>query len=226
MNGFIFASGVNQPGYPNDAMGAFRPGAEAFKKIFAIPQPIYYFDWQDPAATKRGKILNKIRTVACDDSDGLDVVAYFGHGVQKGLSSADFYRDNASDLASAIASVSKWNVRVVLYACSAGALQESFASALASALNSTDAAVFGHTSAKHAFANPDATAFTGSVGRWVVAPGSPNWSAWEKAIAAGNSLDPTKKSLWARFPFMSENEIRAELGDPVAGGTSRAPGGW
>jgi len=80
----------------------------------------------------------------------------------------------------------------------------------------------------------------GPVGRDVVAPGSKDWKAWVKAIPAGNSNDPTKHDLWARFPFLGEDEIRAELGDAAAadptpeGGTraasvnprSIAAGGW
>ena len=79
----------------------------------------------------------------------------------------------------------------------------------------------------------------GPVGRDVVAPGSKDWKAWVKAIPAGNSNDPTKHDLWARFPFLGEDEIRAELGDAAAadptpeGGTragigesAKHRGGW
>jgi len=226
MNGFIFASGVNQPGYPNDAIGSFRPGAEGFKKIHGIPQPIFYFDWQSSAADKRRTILSALRSVQCDDPDGLDVVAYFGHGVKDGLSSAEIYKGQAQELAFAIGSVSKWNVRVVLYACSAGQLQDSFGQALSSALASSEAAVFGHTTAKHAFANPDVTVFTGYFGRWVVPLNSPDRAAWVRAIEAGDSDPVTKNPLWAQFPFMGEDEIKARLGNFVAGGASRPSGGW
>jgi hypothetical protein len=236
MNGFIFASGVNNPKFGKaDSVHAFQPGARAFKKIHGIPQDIFYFDWQEKDAVLRQKILNKIRTIPVDDNDGLDVVAYFGHGIQHGLPSAGFYSTDHSgkptgqvqELASAIASVSKNEVRVVLYACSAGALPTSFAGALATALNSSNAAVFGHTISGHTFGNPYVTVFTSShVGRYVVAPGSKNWHAWAKAIRAGNANDPTKHPLWAKFPFMSEDEIRAELGDFVPGGVCAPVGRW
>ena len=234
MNGFIFASGVDNPNHgPHDATGAFRPGAQAFKKVHNIPQDIFYFDWRDKDADLRQRILDKLATVPCDDPDGLDVVAYFGHGISRGLPSAGFYsedhahkvRSDAQDLAAAIASVSKHEVRVVLYACSAGQLPTSFASALATALNSTDAAVFGHDRIGHSFANPYVTIFQpGSPGRYVVEPGSTNWKAWAKAVRAGNSLHPARDNFWARFPFMSEDEIKAELGDAVPGGFSRPVG--
>src|SRR5262249_49980551 len=54
MNGFIFASGVDNPKHgPHDATGAFRPGAQAFKTVHNIPQDIYYFDWRDKDADLR-----------------------------------------------------------------------------------------------------------------------------------------------------------------------------
>ncbi len=124
MNGFIFASGVNDPskGAGADATGAFRPGAEAFKRINGIRQDIFYFDWRVAAGELRRTILERLRTVPCDDPDGLDVVAYFGHGIPRGLSSAKFYSSDTAgrpsadvqELASAIASVSKNEVRIVL----------------------------------------------------------------------------------------------------------------
>jgi hypothetical protein len=228
MNGFIFASGVNQPGFPNDAVGSFRPGATWFKKINGIKQEVFYFDYSEAAATKRQKILAKLRSTASDDDDGLDVVAYFGHGIQGGLASADIYKEHAMELAYAIAAVSKNNVRVVLYSCSSGALVDSFAGALAQALGSTEACVFGHTSAKHAFANPDVTVFNGgsTVGSYVVDPSSGDWSKWKKAIEAGNALDPSKNPLWATFPFMGKDELGANLGTFATGGVSRTPGRW
>ena len=222
MNGFIFASGVNHHG--NDANGAFRPGAEAFKKIHGIPQPIFYFDHNESHAKLRDKILTRLLTTPCADPNGLDVIAYFGHGIQNGLPSAHLYLDDVQALASAISSTSKQEVRVVLYACSAGTLPTSFGSRLASALNTTDSAVFGHQTVGHSFANPYVTIFdTCHVGRYVVEPGSPNWKTWAREIRAGNE-HTMSKTLWARFPFMSEDEIRAELGDFVSGGVCRPVG--
>jgi hypothetical protein len=222
MNGFIFASGVNHHG--NDSTGAFRPGAEAFKRIHSIPQPVFYFDHNDAGAKLRKKILDRLMTLPCDDPDGLDVVAYFGHGVQNGLPSAHFYMDHVQELAAAIIATSKHEVRVILYACSAGKLPTCFASALATAMNTTDAAVFGHHTVGHSFANPYVTTFDiGHVGRYVVQPGSSNWHTWSKAIRDGNA-HPRTKTPWARFPFQCEDEVRAELGDFVPGGVCRPVG--
>jgi len=223
MNGFIFASGVNDPKHGNDATGAFRPGAQAFKKIHKIPQDIFYFDHNEKDAVLRKKILTRLATLPCDDGEGLDVVAYFGHGIPRGLPSAGFYSEDRShkvteyvkDLAFAIASTCKQSVKVVLYACSAGSLPHSFAGALAVALGSQDALVFGHTCSGHSFGNPYVSVFDcGHTGRFVIDPKDPQWKTWAKAIRAGNSNDPTKHPLWAEFPFMDEDEIRTALAGP------------
>ena len=221
MNGFIFASGVNNPKYPGDATGAFRPGAVAFKEIHNIPQDIFYFDYNDPPATLRKKIVDKLKTLPCEDDEGLDVVAYFGHGIPRGLSSAQFYTNDktfdvtadVTELASAIKATCKQTVRVVLYACSAGALPHSFAGALSVALGSQDAQVFGHTVLGHSFANAMVAVFDcGHTGRYLVDPSATEWSKWLKEINAGNSNDPTEHPLWAKFPFMTNEEIRESLG--------------
>lgn len=217
MNGFIFASGVNSAGHGNDAKHVFRPGAECFKKINKIPQDIFYFDHREKDALLRKQIINKIKTMYCHDGGGLDVIAYFGHGIPRGLPSCGFYSEGhhhhptneVVELAHAIAGKCKPQVKIILYACSAGKLPHSFAGALASALAAKNARVFGHTCVGHSFGNPFVTVFEGSrMGRFVIGPGDPQWKAWCTAIRAGNSNNPLKHPLWAQFPFMSDHEIR------------------
>jgi hypothetical protein len=222
MNGFIFASSVNTPDKA-DATTVFRPCAEAFKRIHNVPQSILYFDHNDSGAATRQQVLNRLRTTPCEDPDGFDFIAYFGHGSPSSLPSAEFRMADVQDLAQAIVATSKHEVRVILYACSAGALPTSFASALSHALNMTDAAVFGHTTSGHAAANPHVTTFSiGNPCRYVVAPGSSHWSAWRSALQAAKYRERrATETLWARFPFMSEDAIRAELGSSVVGAGGR-----
>jgi len=232
MNGFIFASGVNDPrwGHGTDSTNVFRPGAEAFKKIHGIRQDIFYFDYREKDAVLREKIVNKLKTVPCSDGKGLEVVAYFGHGIPHAINSAGFHAkkgsaiitDDVRKLADAIASKCKQKVKVILYACLAGTLPTSFAGVLATALKPKEATVFGRTKSGHAFGNPYYTKFEGGhTGRFVIPPGDPLWNAWMKEIMAGNSRDPKKHPLWAKFPFMSEQEIRASLAPAVAAGGSK-----
>jgi hypothetical protein len=210
VNGFIFASGVNEPG-KNDADGSFRPGAQTFRKIHDVPQSIFYFDHNDSSKKTRQKILDKLWTAPCEDPDGFDFIAYFGHGTKTSLSSAGFKDKHAQDLAAAIIGTSKHEVKVILYACSAGYLPTSFASELSKALNSTAATVIGHQIGGHSWANPHYTVFEhGSPGRYLVPKSSPYWSGWERAINDGNKFMKSR-TLWARFPFMSEDEIDFEV---------------
>jgi hypothetical protein len=217
VNAFIFASNVNHPEvcpqFPNDATGGFIPGAKAFKEIHQITSDIFFFDHRDPDATKRQRVLHEIQTFP----DKLELIAYFGHGVKNGLSSVGFYNQHAPDLAAAIRSNAERGIKVVLYACSAGALAtDSFAATLARELDAADGVVFGHIPPPgHAFAYPHVSVFYGSdPGRRVIDVGAPLWSAWAKAIQAGNSIPPTKNSFWARFPVMTRAEIEEELGGP------------
>lgn len=215
MNGFIFASGVNDPnhGYGHDSSGAFRPGAEAFKEIHAIPQEIFFFDYRLRAAELRSSIINTLLTLPCPDPTGLDVVAYFGHGIRTELTSAGFRlgRDtnDVVSLAKAISATCKHDVRVVLYACDAGQLPKSFAWGLANALNSFGGRVYGHQNTRHAFCNPHVTVFeTGGIGRYLVEQGSPYWSGWARQLRAAAGHE-TEHTLWATFPFMTEDELHA-----------------
>jgi len=218
MNAFIFASGVNSQG--NDSTGAFRPGAECFKKINKVQQDIFYFDHNENKANLRQRICGKIKTMFCHDGGGLDAVVYFGHGWPNGLVSAGFWSEGTHhkpsnevlDLAHAIAAKCKPSVKVILYTCLSGSLPRSFAGALADALRTKNPRVFGHTCAGHSFGNPFVTVFDGShIGRYVIPPGDPQWNAWCKAIRAGNSNNPTQHPLWAKFPFMQDHEIRQHV---------------
>jgi hypothetical protein len=77
---------------------------------------------------------------------------------------------------------------------------------LADKLAGVNAVVYGHTSARHTYANPDTTVFPG--GTWVIAKSSPLWKNWNADI-----IDQSN-DLWARFPFMTAEELAAELTVP------------
>src|SRR5205085_10133659 len=142
-------------------------------------------------------------TVACDDPEGLDAVVYFGHGWEHGLSSARFNdeaarygsADQVDDLARAISMVSKHDVRVIFYACRAGALGDSFAKHISMALNNGDALVYAHELVPgtpygdgHSFCNPYVTVWDKShLGRFVIEPHSTYWNAWREAMKAGQA---------------------------------------
>src|SRR5438105_1827644 len=144
MNAFIFASNVNK--HKGDATHAFVPGAEVFKKLHDIPQEICFFDYREKDQARK-QILHRLMTTPCEDPEGLDAVVYFGHGWEHGLSSARFNDETArygsaeqvGELARAISMVARHDVRVIFYACRAGALGDSFAKHISLALNNSDA---------------------------------------------------------------------------------------
>lgn len=209
MNAFIFASGVNEKGL--DADWGFRLGAEEFKKIHQIPQPICYFDWRKSRADRRKKIIDDLISVGCDDPEGLDAVVYFGHGQSDALLSAGFYSpqggnvitDEVQDLANMIVATSKHDVKVILYCCSSGKLMNSFAGSLSAAMAPMDARVYGHTVKGHTFANAYVSLFESSmVGSYLVEEGSKAWPSWKLEMDAANTKNWKRHQLWALFPFM------------------------
>src|SRR5262249_4216969 len=221
MKGFIFASYVNDPNHGGtDATGAFRIGAKAFKEIHNIKQDICWFDWHDKDASLRRQILHGL-TTAASGTDGLDVVAYFGHGKDHGLTSAGFYSKKNSPeitpdvqaLATAIMMNSKANVRVVLYCCSAGGLTNSLGSALSAALLPTKAVIFGHTSAKHSYCNPDVGVFDANhVGRHFITEKGQLWNKWVAELNRATGAHPEKHPLWAQYPFLNRFQLAVTLG--------------
>jgi hypothetical protein len=220
MNGFIFATRIDNPKYGHDATGAFKIGAEGFKKVHNIKQNICWFDWHDKDASLRRQILHGL-TTASSGTDGLDVVAYFGHGISNSLTSAGFYSKKNSpeitpdvrSLATAIIMNCKPNVRVVLYCCSAGELTNSFASALSSALLGTNAVVFGHTNAKHSYCNPYVGVFDANhMGHYFVTPYGQIWKPWVAELNKATGAHPEKHPLWAQYPFLNRFQLAMAMG--------------
>src|SRR5262249_7696447 len=156
----------------------------------------FYFDYTDKPADVRDEILHALTTVECDDPEGLDAVVYFGHGWEHGLASAKFNdeiprygsAEQVNQLARAISLGSRHDVRVILYACRAGALHDSFAKRVSMALNHHDALVYAHelvpgtpSGDGHSFCNPYVTVWDKSHrGRYVIQPHSPLWNSWRR----------------------------------------------
>jgi hypothetical protein len=243
MNAFIFASnkdkdGFNAKGQPlRDATYVFMPCAESFRKLHKIPQKIFYFDHHDPNRQLRDDIWHGLLSVNCNDPDGLDAVAYFGHGFMHGLSSVGFIdgsgkggsQDYVETLAMAISAVSKDDVRVILYACQTGRRGDAFAGRLVRALHCRHARVFAHeripgpgTGDGHSTANPYVTVWEkNQPGRWLIEPGTKHWRAWTRHMrhAKEDGCRPREENpLWAYFPFMSEEDLKDVLSEPAPAG--------
>jgi hypothetical protein len=213
----IFTPDRNSEG-KHDYSGAFRPEAYAFAREHGVElHRVAAVDVSRPANEQRNRIEGALMM------DGpLDVVAFFCHGFENGIQLGGYRNAHVAQLAGAIASTAtpagKRDVRVVLYACSTGkglgpGGDGGFADRLRDALcavGQTQCQVDAHDTAAHTTRNPRVRRFLGAGspvggtgGGWVVAPGSPLWNAWRRALR--------DTSLRLRFPVMSIAEVHAEL---------------
>lgn len=218
MRALVFTPDRNT-GEKKDFTGAFRPEARAFVALHAIPLVrVCEVDISQRAEDQRHRIE---ASLAMDGP--LECVAFFCHGFVNGVQLGGYRNAHVARLANAIASNAVKGVRVALYACSTGdgggpGGDGGFADRLRDALcaaGAVDCQVDAHDSAAHTTRNPrvrrfsgQGSPFGGTGGAWLVAPGSPLWGAWRRALQATD--------LRLRFPFMSVAEIHAELSGNVA----------
>jgi hypothetical protein len=145
----------------------------------------------------------------------LDAIVYFGHGEPFGMVSSDIYTKDIQKLAQLIKRKSVHGVRVVLYACSCGKFNYpggSFAARLAVALQDIEAVVFGHDNVGHTVTNANIYRYSGGGLGVAVAP-TGKFTAFDRMLKA-ESIDQRPKdnnAFWARIPFMTPDEIRAEV---------------
>lgn len=207
--GLILAQKNNQPGR-QDATGAFHIGARAFCRLYGLKKPILIDNAVGLSAKEKYKDYEKRCRATYKEIDGsespLDVIAFFGHGTPNGLPSFGLFSSDINTLAEKIRKKCKDRCAILLYACSAGALG-GFAEKLANMINSGGSTtkdcrvVYGHLIDGHTFLNPYYTYFPGR--EYVVIPGTSIFNSWVKAI--------NNNSLWARFPFMSDEELHKEI---------------
>jgi hypothetical protein len=195
-SGIVFASKNSDVGTPGDVKYVFAPGSETFARIHHLPPPILVNNGH-PAEARR-QLIEGVRNAP----GPLAVVAYFGHGLLEGLVGTGLGLGNAADFADAILGrVDRVrDTRVIFYACSTGG-PGGFAERLAYLLRGRNVIVYGHDGPGPAMTRPYVRRYPG--GDWVVAPGDPLWRAWSVALRDSN--------LWARFPFMTNEQLRARL---------------
>lgn len=213
VNSFCFAPKFDSP-QRHDASGAFLPYMEAFAKLYGGGQrrvTTLPFDNHANAETEFSAI-----SAAFDRIPGkLDAIVYFGHGEPFGMVSSDIYTKDIMKLAQLIKRKSVRGVRVVLFACSCGKTDYpggSFAARLAAALRDIEAVVFGHHNVGHTVTNANLYRYTGDLHPDPVAP-TGKFTAFDRMLKA-ESLDQKPRgntAFWARIPFMTPDEIRAEV---------------
>lgn len=199
-NAFIFAPRHDTPG-KHDATGAFHIGARDFRRVHQTAEPLIFDNHATPE-DRREEIFAALRAAP----GGLTAIAYFGHGLPDGLSSAGIRTRHIDEFAGIIRSKASPACRVMFYACSAGAFG-GFAEKLAGKLcgyQSTTGPkieVYSHTNSGHSFYNPNVTCFPESM--YVVPPYTRLFGRWRHALR--------NSDLWARFPFMEDEAIQAEI---------------
>jgi hypothetical protein len=202
MDGFVIAPLRNS--IQTDATGAFHVGVRRITEIHKLSRQPILFENHGPAKSVYEGFSKHID----DARGGWDFFAYFGHGEPWGMVSANISsRAGAMELAQRIMRKANRGLVVMLYACNCGA-PGGFASWLADALSPINATVYAHLPPKgHTFMNANVVSYPG--GDWVIPTGHPLWGQWYRDMH--NELDG---DLWARFPFMTQMELEAELEAP------------
>jgi hypothetical protein len=187
----------------HDATGKFHHGLDAWRSVFGGHGgrvTTLKFDNHARPALRRREIVAAMSAVV----GTLDAIAYFGHGSPQSMASASFGMRDIPGLAAAVRAKSQRGLTVALYACDCGR-ENGFGQALQAALADIDAVVFAHPVFGDSVNNPAVVRFPG--GQRVHPPG--RFREWTGRLRTSN--------LWARFPFMTAEEIVADLdGHPPA----------
>lgn len=225
-NSFCFAPQYNHPPHrdkagvlhtSHDATGAFLPYMEAFRKLYSAGGAVAALKFNNHAAPKSEfkAILTEIDHAFNVSKSQLDAVVYFGHGWPTGMVSADIYDPSIPDFAKLIRLNCARGVKIVLYACLCGQVSAKggcFAARLAAELSDMEAVVYAHDNAGHTTTNPNIYRYTGNKPGVAVAPAGMFHSF--NVLLKTECLDKKPKgnsAFWARVPFMTDDEIAAEV---------------
>lgn len=211
-------AGYNSVG-KNDATGAFIPESIHFEKYREkagdVVDRIAFDNTIKDKPSRKARFLEKIETAP---QAKYDAVAYFGHGLRTGLSSASIGNLDVGMVATVLSDKLEKDCRIILYACSTAGAPGSdrnklegdggFADRLRDVLS-----IAGHTGWVDAHTVPGHTTINrmcrrfymdgespGTGGTWLVAPGSSEWKAW------GEYLNANRDFRYG-FPFMTEKQI-------------------
>ena len=213
---------LHNSGTKRDATGAFIPEARAYAKhlramvgdaLYEWRIEVHGFDNRAGKLQRRREVEDLLR-----DGDPVDTVALFCHGLARGIQTGhDLATVTTLAEALVVAAGPSKRLVVTLYACDAADSpgdgpggDGGFADALRDALS--ERGITGHVDAHvttgHTTRNPYVRRFwidgqaAGTGGDWLIAPGSPKWRAWVRAL---------KGPMRFRFPWLTPAEIDAAL---------------
>lgn len=212
LRGLILTPDRNTKGH--DYTGAFQPEAIHFSRLHGLPRATE-INVSLGSATRRDAVIKSIEAAP----DNADVFAFITHGLRRALPQFGFDNTHAAALGACLARKLSPSGIVILYACSTGTSPNGigegdggFADALRDAIVKAAPAWRGHVDAHekaaHTTTNPWVRRFdhdTDRGGAWIVEPASALWAKWRERL---NERD----TLRLRFPFLSVEEIHAELG--------------
>lgn len=213
MNLLVVTPDRNSAG-KKDFTGAFLPEARSFaRRHGADPGDCHVrVDLGASMAKRRKQLLSAIDAVR-----DLEAIAFACHGLRRKLPQLGWNVSNVGELASVIAKRARPEVRVVLYACSAGegdgpASDNGFADRFRDALcesGATDCWVDAHERAGHTTRNPFVRRFEGlgsqvggPGGYFLVTPGSARWKPWRAKLRTPFRFD---------FPLLAAAEIQTRF---------------
>lgn len=198
-NGFVFAPRYNRSGRSDGAY--FTSRARRFCTFHGFNEPLIFDnDGDDDGTDDDDRIGLRRREIyrAVEASEGgIDVVAYFGHGSERGLLSAGIGPAAVPGFVDRLAPKCSKTVVVILYACRCGA-REGIGSRLRTEFrrNNVDAIVFAHQTSGDTASNPHKRRFPS--GDYLVEPGSDRFQAWHRALR--------DTDLWMRYPFLEPSD--------------------
>lgn len=214
MKVYAIATGDNDTTgkFPQDCTGAFIPGAKRIAAAYGGGFTTFHNGQSHEDA--RDALIAAVNAMPA----GLDMFAYFGHGSKTQLGNMIWTEGDRNSFADAIRPKLSDGASVMLYSCDAGQ-RGGVTEALRDRIGK-GVWVYGHTSVKHSFLNPDVSeAHNGDAARYRLIQdivGSDLSAAWEDALRYTD--------MWLRFPLMHYADIKKELNAIRLVGTWSVPG--
>jgi hypothetical protein len=190
-----------------DSTAVFEAAAKGLKSYYPGSQALEFFNVHDDADDTSGTKADSLKSFMEQMgklNNGLDFFAYAGHGNGGSLGSACLSRTSAPqyrDFINTLRRVLKPNATIIFYACLTG-VESGFAQSVSSEL--PNVTVFAHRSKGHGQTNPEKVRiYNNNRETFEKLLGADYWR-WVTAIKSGGDL-------WRRYPFMTMDELKAEV---------------